>query len=94
MTYQRESSTTTGFTACGGTDIFAYEIVHNCETFNPNTGAWNVTAHFDDIRVNHVAWQSSMGLYLMSGWGGPLNSTFIGNDGYGVPGFELVYSAS
>jgi len=94
MYYQRESSTTTGFTACGGIDIFTDDIVYNCETFNPNTGVWYVSHYFNDTRVNHVAWQSSVGLYLMSGWGGPLNSTLLGNDGSVGPGFELLYSAS
>jgi len=94
MMYQRESSTTTGFTGCGGWDLYYGDILFNCETFDPNTGNWDVTAYFDDIRVNHVAWQSNMGLYLMSGWGGPYNSTFISNTGSVSAGFDLPYEAS
>jgi len=94
MMYQRESSTTTGFTGCGGWDLWYGDVLYNCETFDPSTGTWDVTAYFDDTRVNHVAWQSSMGLYLMSGWGGPLNSTFIANDGSVSAGFDLPYAAS
>ena len=94
MIYQRESSTTTGFTSCGGIDIDEYDVVHNCETFDPSTGNWEVTAYFDDTRVNHVAWQSSEGIFLMSGFGGDYNSTFIGNDGTVSAGFDMMYPAS
>ena len=93
MMYQRESSTTTGFTSCGGFDL-DYNYLYNCETFDPSTGNWEVTAYFDDTRVNHVAWQSSEGIFLMSGWGGYYNSTFIGNDGTVSAGFDMMYPAS
>jgi len=94
MMYQRESSTTTGFTSCGGYNLDDYTYLYNCETFDPSTGNWEVTAYFDDVRINHVAWQSSEGIFLMSGWGGDYNSTFIGNDGTVSAGFDMMYPAS
>ena len=94
MLNQRYSSTTTGFTSCGGWSLEYSDSVNNCETFDPSTGNWDVTAYFDDVRINHVAWQSPEGIFLMSGWGGAMNSTFISNDGTVSPGFDMMYPAS
>ena len=80
MMYQRESSTTTGFTSCGGVDIAEDNVVYNCETFDPSTGYWEVTAYLDDAWVNHVAWQSPDGICLMSGLYTPMNSTCFDNE--------------
>ena len=79
MLNQRESSTTTGFTSCGGVNLDD-DIMYDCETFDPSTGNWEVTAYLEDIWVNHVAWQSPDGICLMSGLYTPMNSTCFDNE--------------
>ena len=80
MLNQRESSTTTGFTSCGGVNIDDGSIMYDCETFDPSTGNWEVTAYLEDAWVNHVAWQSPEGICLMSGLYTPMNSTCFDNE--------------
>jgi len=80
MLNQRESSTTTGFTSCGGENIDGGSIMYDCETFDPTTGYWEVTGYLDDAWVNHVAWQSPDGICLMSGLYTPMNSTCFDNE--------------
>jgi len=101
MNYPRQSSTTTGFIACGGYDIIDYDYYYyysdynyesnapyNCEMFDPSTGTWDPSwASWDPslfpARALHVAWMSSIGLFLIGGSGSEAqeSSMLIGNDG-------------
>ena len=94
MLHPRRQSTTTGFTSCGGVELETNNAIYNCETFDPSTGKWEITATFEDARIGHVAWQYKEGIFLMSGRGGAFTSTFIGNDGSASAGWDLKYHAS
>ena len=97
MNTPRQSSTTTGFIACGGSDFFNYyyhyEFIieyfdyygyyylpppsptspaYNCEMFDPSSGTWLKYATWYPSfpgRWRHVAWMSSIGLFLIGGHG-------------------------
>jgi len=96
--YQRYSSTTTGFKICGGTDLNTGEALLNCETFDPSApypGQWSVTNTWDGPpRVNHVAWKTYSGLYLIGGYEAPCSTTLLLPDGSSADGFLLDYSSA
>ena len=89
MNHPRQSSTTTGFIACGGfqfidsyDDYYDYygaytpsptSQSYNCEMFDPSSGTWSNYATWDQssfpARYRHVAWMSSIGLFLIGGSG-------------------------
>jgi len=96
--YQRSSSTTTGFKICGGVDLETGYPLLNCEKFDPSApypGVWNVTNTWSDPpRINHVAWKTYSGLYLIGGYASPCTSTKLLPDGSSVDGFELAYETS
>jgi len=95
MNYPRESSTTTDFIACGGLDIYgyytasyttSYELAsYTCEMFDPSSGSWSLYADWYPsfpARYNHVAWKSSIGLFLIGGSASMDTSMLINsNDG-------------
>jgi len=97
MNHPRYGSTTTGFIACGGYDIsddyyyyysdYNYEsyAANNCEMFDPSIGTWSDYATWDlssfPGRSLHVAWMSSVGLFLIGGQGSMNSSMLISNDG-------------
>jgi len=97
MNQPRQSSTTTGFIACGGF-VIDYEYydyygvitpsptsaAYNCEIFDPSSGTWSNYATWDPSfpgRVQHVAWMSSIGLFLIGGKDSEDTSMLISNDG-------------
>lgn len=96
--YQRASSTTTGFKICGGVDLNNGNAILNCEKFDPSgpyPGVWNVTHTWNDPpRINHVAWKTYEGLYLIGGVASPCSSTKLLPDGSSGDGFELAYETS
>ena len=72
----RYSSTTTGFIVCGGNDVIDYEpeieASYNCQKFDHSTGTWNLWKSWENEfpgRRLHVAWKSSIGLFLIGGSG-------------------------
>jgi len=80
MTQTRIGSTTTGFMVCGGRDS-SHNALMNCEIFDPSTGTWIVPQSFcGPARYSHVAWMSSIGLFLIGGYGAMDSSTLLGND--------------
>jgi len=101
MNHPRQSSTTTGFIACGGYDVIDYydyydyyyyggytpsptSAAHNCEMFDPSSGTWsNYATWYPSFpgRVRHVAWMSSIGLFLIGGLDSMDTSMLISNDG-------------
>jgi len=101
MNHPRESSTTTGFIACGGSEFIAYydnydytpsptfttsptSPAYNCEMFDPSSGTWsNYATWYPSFpgRVRHVAWMSSIGLFLIGGLDSMDTSMLISNDG-------------
>jgi len=81
MTTIRYGSTTTGFMVCGGFDS-SYNILNNCEVFDPSTGTWTVLPPWvGPSRHQHVAWMSSIGLFLIGGAGSLDSSMLLKNDG-------------
>merc|ERR1712098_400039 len=89
--------TTTGFKICGGTDLNTNTDLLNCETFDPSApypGQWSVTNTWDGpARVNHVAWKTYSGLYLIGGSDSPCTSTLLLPDSSSTDGFLLKYSS-
>jgi len=98
MSQPRYGSTTTDFIVCGGYDIIDYydyydystysygsdNAPYNCEIFYPSSGTWSIYAVWTNIpRFLHVAWMSSIGLFLIGGSGSEAqySSMLIGNDG-------------
>jgi len=95
MNYPRQSSTTTDFIACGGLDIYGYYYTttyttsyepapYTCEMFDPSSGSWSLYADWYPSfppRYNHVAWKSSIGLFLIGGSASMDTSMLIKNDG-------------
>jgi len=95
MNYPRQSSTTTDFIACGGLDIYGYYYTttyttsyepapYTCEMFDPSSGSWSLYADWYPsfpARYYHVAWKSSIGLFLIGGSASMDTSMLIGNDG-------------
>merc|ERR1712002_633164 len=89
----RYSSSTTGYISCGGYDYnwYSYSTVspsftsagNNCEIFDPCTGKWSYKYEWEGYppRAGHVAWMSSIGLFLIGGYGAEDSSMLIGNDG-------------
>ena len=71
MYQPRYGSTTTGFIACGGNDFMDQDALYNCEIFDPSTGTWSEYSSWDSFppRYVHVAWMSSIGLFLIGGLG-------------------------
>jgi len=57
----------------------------NCEMFDPSSGTWSNYATWDQssfpARYRHVAWMSSIGLFLIGGSGSMDSSMLISNDG-------------
>jgi len=100
MNHPRHSSTTTGFIACGGSDLIDYyydygdyyggytpsptSAAYNCEMFDPSSGTWsNYATWYPSFpgRRRHVAWMSSIGLFLIGGLDSMNTSMLISNDG-------------
>merc|ERR1712002_777218 len=91
----RYRSSTTGYISCGGYDYnwYGYSTVssiftsadYNCEIFDPCTGTWSFYKEWESEgyppRAGHVAWMSSIGLFLIGGYGAEDSSMLIGNDG-------------
>jgi len=84
----RYSSTTTGFIVCGGNDVIDYEpeieARYNCQKFDHSTGTWNLWKSWENEfpgRRLHVAWKSSIGLFLIGGSDSMDTSMLIHNDG-------------
>merc|ERR1712002_175785 len=96
----RYSSSTTGYISCGGYSYngYSYSTVspfytsadYNCEIFDPCTGKWSYYTEWESEgyppRAGHVAWMSSIGLFLIGGFGAKDSSMLIDNDGQFSPG--------
>merc|ERR1711973_149244 len=97
MNQPRYSSTTTAYISCGGSDYnatnnFPIPAAYNCERFDPCTGNWSNPNHIEWMtegyppRIRHVAWMSSIGLFLIGGLGETDSSMLINKIGQLSPG--------
>ena len=80
MHQPRYYSTTIAYISCGGYDDYnsdtSYDVpaAYNCERFDPCTGNWSNPNHIEWLsegyppRIGHVAWMSSIGLFLIGGY--------------------------
>ena len=65
---------------------------YNCERFDPCTGKWSNPNHIEWLsegyppRIGHVAWMSSIGLFLIGGSGATDSSMLINKIGQLSPG--------
>jgi len=84
MYQPRYGSTTTGFIVCGGHEFDNYDnSTYNCEQFVPSTGTWApYCGSWESFpgRTYHVAWMSSIGLFLIGGFESMNTSMLISND--------------
>jgi len=85
MYQPRYGSTTTGFIVCGGYEFDNYDnSTYNCEQFVPSTGTWAPYCWSWGLsfigRTYHVAWMSSIGLFLIGGVESMNTSMLISND--------------
>merc|ERR1712198_523019 len=79
MSQPRYGSTTTDFIVCGGYDFNDYDYApYKCEKFDPSTGTWGpYCASWEQSfpsRTFHVAWMSSIGLFLIGGYESGISS--------------------
>ena len=98
MHQPRYYSTTTAYISCGGYDDYnsdtSYDVpaAYNCERFDPCTGKWSDPNHIEwqsegyPPRIGHVAWMSSIGLFLIGGDGATNSSMLINKIGQLSPG--------
>jgi len=82
MSQPRKRSTTTGFIVCGGEYLIDYydyydyygsnNAPYSCEKFDTSTGTWSPYCASWQYefpgRAHHVAWMSSIGLFLIGGY--------------------------
>ena len=54
-----------GYTACGG---WAAGTASTCHTFH--AGLWELSHNLNTGRINHVSWNSPVGVIIFGGWGG------------------------
>jgi len=95
MSQPRYGSTTTGFIVCGGWDFDYYydystysygsnNAPYNCEKFDPSSGTWGpYCGSWEQSfpgRAIHVAWMSSIGLFLIGGYESMDTSMLISKD--------------
>ena len=75
-----------GLTACGG----VYPTGGTCTTFS--NGAWATSHNLDQDRMNHVSWNSPIGLMLLGGGISERTTSLLSTTTFSVSAqFELPY---
>ena len=83
----RNRHSQSGLTACGGKDSDARKT---CTTFS--NGAWATSHNLDQDRMNHVSWNSPIGLMLLGGGISERTTSLLSTTTFSVSAqFELPY---